>query len=61
MFTDVAVRALSECVVLLLNRDVFEKAIMSNPDVREAVIKLALKRKQNTAELRAQYSHANLI
>jgi CRP-like cAMP-binding protein len=42
------VRADSDCVVLFLDREVFQKTMMSNPTVREEVIKLALERRRAT-------------
>lgn len=55
------VRTLNECVVLLLSRQTFQEAMMSNPAVRDAIIKLALKRRRETEELRGRPSYANLI
>jgi cAMP-dependent protein kinase regulator len=40
------VRASSDCVVLFLDREIFQQTMMSNPTVREEVIKLALERQR---------------
>ncbi len=42
------VRAASDCVVLFLDREVFQDTMMSNPSVREEVIRLALERLRET-------------
>lgn len=42
------VRASTDCVVLFLDREVFQSTMMSNPMVREEVIKLALERLRAT-------------
>lgn len=55
------VRATTECVVLRLDREVFQKAVMAHPSVREQIIKLGLSRKRETDDARQEYSKAHLI
>jgi cAMP-dependent protein kinase regulator len=51
------VRTASDCVVLFLAREIFQATVMSNPAAREAMMKLALKRLRNTAEVKAQRAY----
>lgn len=55
------VRATTECVVLRLDREVFQKAVMAHPAVREQIIKLGLARKLEADGARQEYSTTHLI
>lgn len=55
------VRAATECVVLFLERELFQSIVMSNMKVREEMIKLALTRLRETEGIRALRIRASLI
>jgi cAMP-dependent protein kinase regulator len=55
------VRAKSDCVVLFLARELFQRHLMANPAVRGEVMKLALERLRQTEQAVAGLSRTHLI
>ena len=55
------VRTLADCVVLFLSREIFQQTVMANPEARESMMKLALKRLRESANAKAQHTSAFLV